>query len=105
MSFIMHSGENVHRRNHEGAEMQRSLGLKLRHIGLLHGDENAVYADAGYTGVEKRDEQEHRKVIWQIAVRRSTYSRLNKRSDSRRPSAKSNATKPRRNPRSDIRFG
>ena len=47
---------------------------------LLHGEENAVYADAGYTGVEKRDEHENREVIWQIAARRSTYSRLNKRS-------------------------
>lgn len=47
---------------------------------LLHGEENAVYADAGYTGVEKREEHENREVIWQIAARRSTYSRLNKRS-------------------------
>ncbi len=47
---------------------------------LLHGEENAVYADAGYTGVEKRKEHEHRNVIWQIAARRSTYSRLSKRS-------------------------
>lgn len=47
---------------------------------LLHGGENAVYADAGYTGVEKREEHENREVIWQIAARRSTYSRLNKRS-------------------------
>jgi len=38
---------------------------------LLHGDENAVYADAGYTGVEKREEHDGRKVIWQIAVRSS----------------------------------
>ncbi len=48
--------------------------------GLLHGEENSVYADAGYTGVEKREEHEKRKVIWQIAARRSTYSKLNKRS-------------------------
>ena len=47
---------------------------------LLHGEESAVYADAGYTGVEKRDEHESREVIWQIAARRSTYSKLNKRS-------------------------
>lgn len=47
---------------------------------LLHGEENAVYADAGYTGVEKREEHENREVIWQIAARRSTYFRLNKRS-------------------------
>lgn len=46
---------------------------------LLHGEENAVYADAGYTGVEKREEHEKREVIWQIAARRSTYSKLNKR--------------------------
>lgn len=47
---------------------------------LLHGEENAVYADAGYTGVDKRDEHVERKVIWQIAARRSTYSKLGKRS-------------------------
>jgi len=47
---------------------------------LLHGEENAVYADAGYTSVEKREEHESRGVIWQIAERRSTYSKFNKRS-------------------------
>ena len=47
---------------------------------LLNGEESAVHADAGYTGVEKREEHENRKVIWQIAARRSTYSKLNKRS-------------------------
>jgi len=35
---------------------------------------------AAYTGVEKREEHESREVIWQIAARRSTYSKLNKRS-------------------------
>lgn len=38
-----------------------------------------MYADAEYSGVEKRDEHESRKVVWQIAARRSTYSKLNKR--------------------------
>ncbi|WP_405119794.1 IS5 family transposase [Pseudomonas leptonychotis] len=47
---------------------------------LLHGDENMVGADAGYTGVEKRPEHEGREVIWQIAARRSTYKELDKRS-------------------------
>jgi len=47
---------------------------------LLHGEENAVYADAGYTGVEKRDEHADRDVIWQIAARRSSYKALPKRS-------------------------
>jgi IS5 family transposase len=36
---------------------------------LLHGEENGVYADAGYTGVEKRGEHENRENIWQIAAR------------------------------------
>lgn len=40
---------------------------------LLHGEENIVCGDAGYTGVEKREEHQGRSVIWQIAARRSTY--------------------------------
>lgn len=47
---------------------------------LLHGEENMVGADAGYTGVEKRPEHDCREVIWQIAARRSTYKKLSKRS-------------------------
>jgi len=47
---------------------------------LLHGDENVVCTDAGYTGVEKRPEHDGRKVIWQVAARRSTYKKLDKRS-------------------------
>jgi transposase, IS5 family len=47
---------------------------------LLHGEENVVCADAGYTGVEKRPEHGGRQVIWQIAARRSTYKQLDKRS-------------------------
>ena len=47
---------------------------------LLHGEENMVGADAGYTGVEKRPEHEGREVIWQIAARHSTYKKLSKRS-------------------------
>jgi len=47
---------------------------------LLHGKENVACADAGYTGVEKREEHARRKVIWQIAARRSTYKKHGKRS-------------------------
>ncbi|WP_347507273.1 IS5 family transposase [Pseudomonas anguilliseptica] len=47
---------------------------------LLHGEENMVGADAGYTDVEKRPEHEGRQVIWQVAARRSTYKKLGKRS-------------------------
>ena len=35
---------------------------------LLHGEENAIYADAGYADVEKREEHENRDVVWQIAA-------------------------------------
>lgn len=47
---------------------------------LLHGEENVVCADAGYTRVERRPEHAGREVIWQIAARRSTYKQLSKRS-------------------------
>lgn len=47
---------------------------------LLHGDENVVCADAGYTGVQKRTEHDGREVIWQVAARRSTYKKLGERS-------------------------
>jgi IS5 family transposase len=47
---------------------------------LLHGEEKAVHADAGYIGVEKRPEHEGSQVIWQIAARRSTYKQHGKRS-------------------------
>jgi len=47
---------------------------------LLHGEENVVCADAGYTGVEKRPKHEGRPVIWQIAAQRSTFKKLSKRS-------------------------
>ena len=47
---------------------------------LLHGDEQRVGGDAGYTGVDKRPEHADRKVVWQIAARRSTYKKLGKRS-------------------------
>jgi IS5 family transposase len=47
---------------------------------LLHGEENMVGADAGYTGVEKSPEHDGRKVIWQVAARRSTYKKLDRRS-------------------------
>lgn len=47
---------------------------------LLHGEENMVAADTGYTGVEKREEHKGRRVIWQIAARRGTYEKYGKKS-------------------------
>ncbi|EIK93335.1 ISPsy2, transposase [Pseudomonas sp. M47T1] len=47
---------------------------------LLHGEENVVCADAGYTGVDKREEHKGRPVLWQVAARRSTSKKYGKRS-------------------------
>src|SRR5690606_27940770 len=49
-------------------------------MAMLHGEENVICADAGYTGVEKRAEHDGREVIWQVAARRSTYKKLGKSS-------------------------
>lgn len=45
---------------------------------LLHGEEKQVHADAGYTGVEKREEivALERKIDWQIARQRGTIKAL-----------------------------
>ena len=45
---------------------------------LLHGREEAVFADAGYTGADKRAELEDRDVSWNIAVKRSIIKALPK---------------------------
>ena len=37
---------------------------------LLHGGEEVVFADAGYTGVQKRPEMKDKKVRWAIAAKR-----------------------------------
>jgi len=36
---------------------------------LLHGKEKSVFGDAGYQGVEKRDENKDRKINWHVAMR------------------------------------
>jgi IS5 family transposase len=36
---------------------------------LLHGDENVVFADAGYRGVAKRPENQGNTIDWQVAMR------------------------------------
>ena len=46
---------------------------------LLHGREEAVFADAGYTGADKRPEHEERDVSWNIAVKRGIIKALPKR--------------------------
>ena len=46
---------------------------------LLYGDEASMFADAGYTGVAKREEMNTVVVDWQIAAKRSTASRVNEK--------------------------
>jgi IS5 family transposase len=36
---------------------------------LLHGDESAAFGDAGYRGVEKRQQNQSRSVKWHAALR------------------------------------
>ena len=45
---------------------------------LLHGREEAVFADAGYTGADKRPEHAEREVSWNIAIKRSIIKALPK---------------------------
>lgn len=43
---------------------------------LLHGKEEMAFADAGYTGVEKREELKDSPVGWQVAAKRGTVNAL-----------------------------
>lgn len=45
---------------------------------LLHGDESRVWGDAGYTGVEKREEHQNRNVDWFIGHRPGKLRQLSK---------------------------
>ena len=46
---------------------------------LLHGEEHAVYGDAGYQGADKREENRNTPVTWHIAMRPGKRKQLNKR--------------------------
>lgn len=43
---------------------------------LLHGKEKAIWADAGYQGIGKREEHEDRKVRWHVAMKPGKRSQL-----------------------------
>jgi transposase, IS5 family len=47
-------------------------------VALLHGQEETVFADAGYTGANKRPELADRDVAWNIAIKRSIIKALPK---------------------------
>ena len=48
-------------------------------VAVLHGRESDVFADAGYTGADKRPELEGRDVSWNIAIKRGIIKALPKR--------------------------
>lgn len=50
---------------------------------LLHGEEERVWGDAGYVGIEKREEHQDRKVQWLIACRPGQLKSLPKHCDKR----------------------
>lgn len=52
-------------------------------VNVLHGEEKAVHLDAGYTGIEKRDEAQDRQVRWHVAMKRSKVKALPEGSRSR----------------------
>ena len=43
---------------------------------LLHGEESVVFADAGYQGVEKREENEENPATWHVAMKRGVRKAL-----------------------------
>ena len=45
---------------------------------LLHGQEEDVFGEAGYTGADKRPELAEREVSWNIAIKRSIIKALPK---------------------------
>ena len=45
---------------------------------LLHGDEEMAFADAGYTGIEKRQEMKDCKATWFVAQKRGKRNQLKK---------------------------
>lgn len=46
---------------------------------LLHGEEEMAFADAGYTGIEKRKEMKDCKATWYVAMKRSKRKQLKER--------------------------
>jgi len=47
---------------------------------LLHGEEEDVFGDSGYRGIEKRQEHQERKVNWYIAMMPGKRKQLDKES-------------------------
>jgi len=52
----------------------------VRRLKLLHGEEEDVFADSGYRGIEKRPEHQRHKVNWYIAMMPGKRKQLDKES-------------------------
>ena len=50
---------------------------------VLHGEEKSVYLDAGYTGVEKREDLKDRDIDWQVAAKHRSRRASARRSSTR----------------------
>ena len=51
---------------------------------LLHGEEDVVFVDAGYTGADKRDAPKGRRVKWHIAMKRGKIKAMAEGLDAKR---------------------
>lgn len=51
---------------------------------LLHGEEKAVFLDAGYVGAEKRDELKDKDITWNIAMKRGKLKAMPEVSEHRK---------------------
>jgi IS5 family transposase len=67
---LIHSIETTSANEHDITQVDK----------LLHGKEKRVWGDAGYTGIEKREEHEKRKVNWFVAMRPGKRAQLPKNS-------------------------
>ena len=52
------------------AHLHQNVGDVTQTEHLLHGEEKLVFADAGYTGVDKRPELKDKAVKWVVAAKR-----------------------------------
>lgn len=80
-----HFGMKMHIGVDDGLGMIHSLSTTAANAhditesdSLLHGEEKRVWADAGYQGIEKRDEHKDKKVDWWVAMRPGKRRQLEK---------------------------
>ena len=73
-SGLVHSVETTPANEHDITQAHK----------LVHGEEEAVFGDAGYTGVEKREDTKHIKATWHVAMKPSKRKAI--KSESKRMS-------------------